>query len=218
MVSVILTAFLSFNLINSTVNEVTSTNYKPEINVQLGSFEVNWWCEGIIGRHQMVSYDSVDYLGPISIKKLSNTYSTSALKNFHFEETIQTTNENSISLTISESSKFTSTLGVKAGLNDIQISDDYSINKYFYIEGVSTYTITNEIAYEVEYDVDQKLVLGKKFYLAEAAYVYKINCQKWQYDNYWWGNYEVDNSRSSFVSYVSLSPFITIALEDGTLL
>ena len=218
MVSVVLTAFLSFNLINSTINEVTSTNYKPEINVQLGSFEVNWWREGFIGRHQMVSYDSVDYLGPISVKKLSNTYSTSALNNFHFEETIQTINENSISLTISESSKFTSTLGVKAGLNGLQISDDYSIEKYFSIEGVSTYTITNEISYKVEYDVNQELVSGKKFYLAEAAYVYKINCQKWQYDNYWWGNYEVNNSRSSFVSYVSLNPFITIALEDGTLL
>ena len=218
MVSVVLTAFLSFNLINSTINEVTSTNYKPEINVQLGSFEVNWWREGFIGRHQMVSYDSVDYLGPISVKKLSNTYSTSALNNFHFEETIQTINENSISLTISESSKFTSTLGVKAGLNGLQISDDYSIEKYFSIERVSTYTITNEISYKVEYDVNQELVSGKKFYLAEAAYVYKINCQKWQYDNYWWGNYEVNNSRSSFVSYVSLNPFITIALEDGTLL
>ncbi len=87
----------------------------------------------------------------------------------------------------------------------------------FKIEGSNTYTISNKLSYKVEYDVKSDVINGQKFYLAEAAYVYKINCQKWQYDNYWWNNYEVSGFRKSFTSYISLDAYVTVALENGTI-
>lgn len=221
MLSVLFSALLSFSLVGSsfnTVNTVAHSNYQPKLNVSTGSFEVEWWREGFIGRHQMASYNSIEYLGPIEVKKLSKTYNAAVLKNFHFTESVKTVEENTISLTISATSKFVSTLGVKAGLDDIEISGNYSVEQIYSIEGTKTYTIANELTYTVEYDVDPDDVSGQKFYLAEAAYVYKIKSEKWQYDDYWWGDYEVSGSRSSFVTYVTLDPYVTVALEGGTLL
>lgn len=218
MLSVLFTALLSFSLVGSSFNAITQSDYQPELNVSIGSFEVEWWREGFIGRHQMASYISIEYLGPIEVKKLSKTYDAAGLANFHFTESVKTFEENTISLTISATSKFISTLGVKAGLDNIQISGDYSLEQIYSIEGTKTYTIANELVYTVEYDVNPDAVSNRKFCLAEAAYVYKIKSEKWQYDNYWWGNYEVENSRSSFVTYVTLDPYVTIAFEDGTLL
>lgn len=218
MLSVLFTALLSFSLVGSSFNAVAQFDYQPELNVSIGSFEVEWWREGFIGRHQMASYTSVEYLGPIEVKKLSKTYNAAVLGNFHFTESVKTVEESTVSLTISATSKFVSTLGVKAGLDNIEISSNYSLEQIYSIEGTRTYTIANELVYTVEYDVNPEAVSGRKFYLAEAAYVYKIESEKWQYDDYWWGNYEVDGSRSSFVTYVTLDPYVTIAFEDGTLL
>lgn len=39
---------------------------------------------------------------------------------------------------------------------------------------------------------------------------------KWQYDNSWWGNYEVDGSRSAYYTHITLKPFITLGFEDGS--
>ena len=218
MFTVLFTALLSFNLLSTNLKVTKLSSYIPEINVETGTFEVDWWREGVIGRHQMVSFDSIDYLGAIEVKKLSRTYDSSVLDNFHFTESVEILEEDTISLTISETSKFISTLGVKAGLNNIEISDKYTLEQMFKIEGSNTYTISNKLSYKVEYDVKSDVINGQKFYLAEAAYVYKINCQKWQYDNYWWNNYEVSGSRKSFTSYLSLDAYVTVALEDGTLL
>lgn len=223
MFLVLFTAILSFGIIGSNVEIVDATKsirseYKPELNVKLTEFETSKWNNGVIGRHQMVSFDGVEYLGPMSIKKLSNSYNGAVLQNFHFEEKVKTVLENSVSLSIEESSKFTSTLGVKAGLDNIEVNDSYTIEQYFKINNTVTYTVSKEIEYSISYDVIPEMVCNKKFYLAQAAYVYKIECQKWQYDNYWWGNYEVSNSRVKFDTYIALEPYITVCLEDGTLL
>lgn len=39
---------------------------------------------------------------------------------------------------------------------------------------------------------------------------------KSQYDNYWWGNYEVDGSHSAHYTYITLKPFIIVGFEDGS--
>ncbi len=223
MFLVLFTAILSCSLIGSNIEVVDTTKsirseYKPELNVELTEFETSKWQNGIIGRHQMVSFDKVEYLGALSLKKLSITYNGAVLQNFHFEETMKTVMENSVSLSIEESSKFASTLGVKAGLDNIEISDKYTMEQLFTIEKTTTYTVGIEQTYTISYDVVPEIVKGEKFYLSQAAYVYKIECQKWQYDNYWWGNYEVSGSRTSFNTYIALNPYITICLEDGTLL
>ena len=51
-----------------------------------------------------------------------------------------------------------------------------------------------------------------------AAYTYKISCEHWQLDDWWWGSYEVDGSRSSFTTYYTVDPFITIGFEDGSII
>lgn len=56
------------------------------------------------------------------------------------------------------------------------------------------------------------------FALCEASYTYKLYCQTWMWDDYWWGDYEVSGSRESFVVYLTINPFVTICYSDGSVL
>lgn len=166
----------------------------------------------------MVSIDSSEYLGLLEIQKLSRTYSPTGAEKLKFTETITTVAGTTISTTISETSEFTTTLGVKMGMSDISISSDYTITKSYEIQNTITYSYSTATSLSVEFEVDKNAVGDNHFYLAYAAYVYKVKCQKWQYDNWWWGDYEVSGSRSTFYTYITYDPFVTIALANGTIL
>ena len=68
MFTVLFTALLSFNLLSTNLKVTKLSSYAPEINVKTGTFEVDCWRERVIGRHQMVYFDSIDYLGSIEVK------------------------------------------------------------------------------------------------------------------------------------------------------
>ena len=53
-------------------------------------------------------------------------------------------------------------------------------------------------------------------YSAEDGYIPTPTISYGKYDNYWWGNYEVDGSRSAYYTYIALKPFITVGFEDGS--
>lgn len=224
-------AFLSFCSVSGDVNQIKSdssssnggisltqqTSYQPNVNIQYGTYDVGWWYEGFVGRHQMVSIDSSEYLGVVQIKKLSKTYNPSILTNFTFEDTVSTVTETTISTTISTSSTITSTLGVKMGMSGVSVSNEYTISQTYMIEDTYTYSYSAAESLTVKYEVDKNKIGSNHFYLAYAAYVYKVKCQKWQYDNWWWGDCEVSDSRSTFYTYITIEPFVTIALTNGTI-
>lgn len=70
MVSIFSNLFLTFSCLlsgaNSPVAQVAA--YNPSVNIQTGTFEVEWWREGLIGRHQMLNIKSYEYLDSICIK------------------------------------------------------------------------------------------------------------------------------------------------------
>lgn len=225
MLNIILSAFLSFNIISTKlsnpfplISNATSltSNHIPQANISYGEYETNWWREGVIGRHQMISIDSSEYIGRQIISKLTDTYSSKALINFKFTESISTIITDTISTSEKLTSQITSTIGVKASLPYVEVSDKYTISNSYVIENTATYSYSKKVEYSISYEVNQSLINGRDFYLANSAYIYKIKCQKWQYDNYWWGNYEVKGSRSTFYSYLTLSPVITVGFIDGT--
>lgn len=227
MLSILMSALLSFNLINQNINakSINNTyeeikyvsNYNtPTVNITFGEFETDWWRQGLVGRHQLVSIDSYSYLGRIVVDRLSNIYCSNSLSNFHFTESFSTIKNSTVSTSISLNSKITSSLGVKMNMPYVEVSDKYTISTAYSIENSYTYSYSEKTEYSVSYDVADEKVNGKDFYLASVAYVYKVDCQMWQYDNYWYGNTEVKNSRVNFSSYITLDPTITIAFTDDS--
>ena len=166
----------------------------------------------------MGSIDNVYYMGRMSVATLSYWYDGNAFEDFTFSNTIQTVMQDTLSLTLKESSTFTSTFGVKAGVPGIEASSSYSISNAYVIEGALTYTFSEISSRTVSYHLKQEVIEGKLFSLCVAAYVYRITCTKWQYDDFWWGHVEVQGSRSTFYSYLTLIPTITIQYLDGSLL
>lgn len=224
MIYLLLTAFMSFSVVNgqSSMTMINSTSElsesQPVANVQTGEHEVEWWWEGFITRHRTIRIGEPEYLGTIEIDQISDNFDARTLKNLHFEHTVSLTEEDSVSTTISASSKTISTIAVKAGLSNFSISGDYSVERAFKIEQTHTYTISTQTETTVSYDANYDLVQGKIFHLAIAAFTYKMECEMWEWRSYWWGNYYVDDSRKSFVTYLTLTPYITLAEHDCTLI
>lgn len=230
MLSVLMTAFLSFSSVSGPIlaeksepqqqNEISCLSaldgYIPKPTISFGEYDTGWWRAGLIGRHQMISIDSSDYIGELVLQHLTNTYNANALENFHFDECIETIETSTISTSIELSSSITTTLGVKMGMDDVEICTDAKIYKSYKIQNTQTYSYSQKKTSKISFDVKPDVIKGKRFYLAMVAYVYKVTCQKWQYDNYWWGNYEVEGSRSSYFTYITLKPFVTVGFEDDT--
>lgn len=220
MVSILSNLFLTFSCLlsgaSSPVAQIEA--YNPSVNIQIGTFEVEWWREGLIGRHQMLNIKSYEYLDSICIKKLTETYNGNALNNFHFKSTFSCMSETTISTTIKVTKSIAKSIGAKVGIDNLEISADATMKKSYSIENTISYSYAEEKSFEVEYDVIPELVKGKKFFLCMAAYTYKISCEQWQIDDWWWGSYEVDGSRSSFTTYYTVDPFITIGFEDGSII
>lgn len=222
MISILLSSFLSFSVLTGPSLRTNSADAlhasQPTVNVQTGEYEVGWWMVGLHGRHQKVKIGEPQYLGILEIAQLSDNFDGNLLTDLHFEQTISTIEENSVSTTISASSSVISTIAVKAGLSQFSVSGDYAVQQSFKIEQTATYTISSETEYSVSYNIESEKVKGKIFHLASAAFTYKIECEMWEWDDYWWGAYEVYGSRKSFVTYLTLYPYLTLAEFDGTLI
>ncbi len=166
MLTILLTAFLSFSSVSSTMNakshelnfvtkddSISGDTYQPKADISYGEYDVGTTYNGIIARHQMISIDSSEYLGPIVVDKLTSTYNAAALENFHFNERISTVEDSTVSTSIELSSEITSGLGVKMNMDDVVIFGNYAIKDIYKIENTVTYSYSEEITKDVSYDV-----------------------------------------------------------------
>ena len=87
MLSVLMTAFLSFSSVSGNViteksepqpqNQISCCSaqdgYILKPTISYGKYDIGWWREGLIGRHQMISIDSSEYIGDLMLEPLTNT-------------------------------------------------------------------------------------------------------------------------------------------------
>jgi hypothetical protein len=201
------------NKIQRAPSNVDYENYQ----IQTGSFWVSMYKNYGVGRHRMVSIDSYEYIGPQRLELLTNYYNASALTNFKFQETFQAIEESTVSSTIKNSVKTMTKIAEKANLGSIEFGADAKVSSEYVIEETQTYTYSESTTFSISYEVQQDVVKGKHFALAMAGYTYRMHCQTWEYDDLWWGKKEVKGSRKSFLSYLTLNPFLTVSFDDGTI-
>ncbi len=237
MLTVLMTAFLSFSIINGTdalsddpyaasvASDITSGQISTygsndagtttSVNIPTGDFEINWWYEGLVGRHQMSTINSNKHLGIVCIKELTSYYSGNVAEDFTYSESITTVETNSISTSVKFGFEWAKAISTKINIAGVEAGEESGPTFEFDIENTTTYTYSKSTTQTVSFKVKQSLIEGKKFAVCVAADVYQIECSKWQYDNYWWGNYEVSGSRSTYYTYLALNPFVTIAYQDS---
>lgn len=247
MLSVLMTAFLSFSIINGTqvsndpyATSETSVFNQPSIygpnggsgdsssgsgssfynelpnpNVTLGEFEVTWWRNGLVGRHQMASIDSYQYVDFLPIKRLTKFYNETVIDDFVFKDKVSSITENTISTTIEVSASYAEKIAGKISVDGFGIEVDKSSKNTITIKETETYSYSVEETYEVDTTIKKEVVEGKKFAICLAAFVFEVTCSQWQYDDYWWGKQEVSGSRSNFTTYLVLCPTITVLFSNG---
>lgn len=107
MLSVLMSAFLCFSTTVGNINaisepksnlgiNVVTSDVVPSANITYGSYESDWFYHNFVGRHNWVSIDSSYYMGRIVVQQLSPIYNPNALEDFHFTESISTTETSTI--------------------------------------------------------------------------------------------------------------------------
>lgn len=240
MLSVIMTAFLSFSIINgsgATIDPYATSEASeihdmsiygpngngdaskvPGISVTTGEYDAGWWRNGLVGRHQMVSIGTPTYAGFKEIKQLSKWIYTTAFTDYVYKESCTYIVENSISATLEVSSSVATKIGAEIKVDGIGLEVGTSVTTSYKVSETTTYTYSEQTTSTLELTVDKNVVYGKNFAICEAAHIYEIPCKQWQYDDYWWGKSKVDGSESSFTAYVFAQPGITVVLGDGTVI
>ncbi len=237
MLEVLMTAFLSFTIVNGNGNlgndpySLSTTglgqidtvlggggtggsSYSPT-TIPTGEFEISSWREGFIGRHQMSSIDSYEYVGLTSIRILSDWYNGNVFQSFSFTKEVETITSSSISTSISLGFEWSTAISQKVNIEGLEVGEESGPTVKLTIGKTTTYTYTQSEKISVNAEIKQEYAEGKIFAVCSAAYVYKLKCQKWQYDDYWWGDYEVSNSRSEYETYIAMNPVITIVYDNG---
>ena len=187
------------------------------VSFELGEVDAYTERVGLIGRHTMISFDSYTYIGYDVVQTLTNYYSAAALSSFHMTSQYETIVETSVSTSASYSYKLLNSVHIMAGLTKIASAEqETEVSQVYEINSTNTYTTSTKESGSLDYYVDDDVVDGKIFALGVAAEIYKIECQTWKYDDYWWGDYEVSGSRESFTAYLTFNPFVTIVYRDGT--
>lgn len=223
--------FASFAILNSSqvAQPVGSPSGEPMVyrsskedsyanrQIPTGSFWVSWYRRSTgIGRHRMMSIDSYEYVGAKEVDRLSPVYDGDSFTNFHIVQSFSTINESTVSTTVKFSSKETTTLASKIGLDNVTVSNKYTISSQYEIENTATYTYSEQSSLTIECDIKPEIISGRLFAISAAAFTYRLHCQTWQYDDLWTGHKEVSGSRKLFTTYLTLDPFITVAYLDGT--
>lgn len=164
MLSIIMTAFLSFTIVNGSdaIGDdpyVTSTaslgqtdtilggdgtgssSYSPT-TIPTGQFEVSSWREGLIGRHQMSSIDSYEYVGLTSIKLLTDWYNGNVIEDCSFAREVETITTSSISTSISLGFEWSVAISQKVNIDGLEVGEEMGPAVKFTIGKTTTYTYT----------------------------------------------------------------------------
>lgn len=224
MVSALLSLFLSLSVSTADLSpNMKFQDFKDggggaSINVTLGEFEYSSWRNGFITRHEMINLKSCEHLGIIPVKSITDFYNPNFLNGLVISESYSIITANAISTTTEFSYDFTSSIGMKIDVPGIEVNSEFKLTQGYTIESSVTYSYSTQKTITVSMDIDLSKAEGKEFCIGYAASTYKIECETWQYDDYWWGNYEVSGSRKSFSTYCTINPFITMIFRDGSVL
>ncbi len=221
MLKFLATCFLSFAVIgtsNATLNTDTYADFRfnpDDINYE--EVEVEMTHVGIgIGRHTTLQIKSCDFLKEDSVDVVTSWYNGEALEDFNFEETITTFNSTVVSTTEQYSTKVTVALTAQVGIPGFSVGTEASVSAGLTIENTTTYTVSKTETFTVRYSAKQEYVEGREFALGTVGDIYMLTWETWQWDDYWWGHYEVDGSRKVGTAYIVADPYITIVYRDGT--
>ena len=220
MIHAISNVLLLFAILSSSeaINPVNDYTEYDISNVSYQEKEVEWHREGLIGRHRLVKIDSLSNKGVKPIQRLTEFLDGGALTDFSFTRSVTMVKTASVSTETSFSSEIMTGLEVVAGIPNAEISKNKSSTLAFKIDTISTYTVSEEETFTVKFSVDENKVKDKIFALCSAANVYEVSWETWQYDDYWWGDYEVSGSRKSYTAYINYTPYVTVEDYNGNLL
>lgn len=110
----------------------------------------------------------------------------------------------------------TSSVSSKISGYGASVASDVNVSQLYTIQNTLTYSFVKTESVTMTFQLDKDVIGDNIFRIVEAAYIYKIPCVTWQYDDYWWGKTEVSGSRFVFDTYVIAEPFITVEI-DGEL-
>lgn len=218
MIKAITSVFLSFAVISAPSmpmeNSVGST-FDPE-NIIIGQeYEVDMYMNFFVGRHTVIKINSYDYEGVMPVRYYSDFYSARPFEDFHMSQKFSATTTTSISTSIETSSAVNTGLTVLAGFEGASVSKNLSVEFVYTINSMRTYTTSVVGEFQIDY-VAKKEYLTKDFAIGQIATVYSLDCQTWQWDDYWWGDYVVSGSEKTFTAYIVIDPKVTIIYMDGT--
>lgn len=223
MISALASVFISIASLSPTMNQIhletNPSTYEdiPSISIQLGAFETHWYWSGFIGQHVMLDIKSYEYIGIQKVQQLTDFYNGAVLENFDFTSTFSSIETDSVSTTKRFSSEINTGLELKLGFPGAEIKGGLNISTIYEIEETQTYTTSTSSSISIDYSIKHELVENEIFALITAGHVYKIECETWKWDDYWWGDYEVAGSRESFYAYYVIDPMITIQYIDGNI-
>lgn len=215
------TCFLSFIILGTpygTLNPDTYADFQfnsDEINYE--EIEADMTHVGIgIGRHTMVQIKSCNFLKEDSVDVLTSWYNGEALENFTFEETVTTFSSTVVSTTEKFSTEITVALTAQVGIPGFSVGTEASVSVGQTIENTTTYTVSQKETFTIRYSAKPEYVEGREFALGAAGDIYKLTWEMWQWDDYWWGDYEVSGSRKECTAYIVADPYVTIVYRDGS--
>ena len=223
MIKVLMACFLTFAIIGSPngampMAQTRSLGFDPS-NINTAPFEVEAELTHVglgIGRHRMIQILDYTERGEMLVYQSKVTYNGSLVENVVIRESMTSCFETSISTTERFSAEISLALAVQAGIPGVDIGAEASVTSGYEFEQTTTYTISTQITLELEYEIKQEYIEGRQFRLGLAGNVYELAWDTWQWDDYWWGAYEVDGSRQHCTAYVVGDPYITIVYDDGS--
>lgn len=220
MLNVLMSAFVTFTIITQPMavmqKNVIDFDYDPLTSISYDAREAEMYKVNLIGRHVFVKIDKCESLGEQPVELLTKEQNGKIIKEYVYEETIESINETSLSTTIKCSSSMHTTLELQAKIPGAEFSANKSISKGYEIGQTVTYTTAQRESVKVKFEVKQEFIEGRHFYIGMVGKVYKITWQTWQVDDYWWGDYEVSGSRKTYEGYIVIRPYLTIVYDDGS--
>lgn len=224
MIKVVLSCFLSFSIpgvtvLDASIMSLAYDNYDPINNISFEAKDAGYEQVGFIGQHTMVQVKDIEALGYEVVDILSMPVITTGVTNFHYSYSTKLITTNTVSLTSTVSEL------VETGLNSIlsgcgvSISVGSSVKQSYIIEETETYTTSTEREVLVKFDVREEFQTpGHSLGLCVVADVFKVTYETWKYDDWWWGDLEVDNSRKKQTAYLTYAPMITILYDEKPVL
>ena len=223
MVSVMLSCFLSFAVVGGQYVDVSVQPYAVYNPAESINYEVmehsSYMLPSFATRHTLlqIAEGSLVDKGVIPVYYLTQFMDGNSIE-VSYTEQMTTTTEISFSTSKQQSFSFMSAFSSKVGIDIATLSSTNQVTQTYSIENVTTYTASETSSRTVTYSIKPEVVENEIFAIAQVARVYTVQCDIWQVDDYWWGDYEVTDSRSTFTGYIVVNPYVAVVNQEGEIL